>query len=107
MITPYRGEIWLCELGTVVGSEQGKTRPCVILQNDVGNLYAPTTIIAPLTTTTKSLYLPTHVKISYNHSVVMLEQIRTIDKQRLIKKLSFVSRYEQIDINIAIKNSIL
>ena len=82
-----RGNIYLADLDPVKGSEQGGVRPVVIIQNDMGNLYSPTVIIAAITSRNKK-ELPTHVRIRFEglpgESTVMLEQIRTIDKSRLI-----------------------
>lgn len=82
-----RGEIYYANLCPVVGSEQGGLRPVVILQNDVGNKYSPTTIVAAITSKRTKAALPTHVKIEVNglskRSIVMLEQVRTIDKERI------------------------
>ena len=84
----HRGELFYCDLGTTLGSEQGGIRPVLILQNDVGNRFSPTTIVAPLTTKLGKAILPTHVLIKQQQgltsdSIVLLEQIRTIDKNRL------------------------
>ena len=82
-----KGEMYYADLSPVVGSEQGGIRPIIILQNDKGNHYSPTTIIASVTSRKKKKHLPTHIKIkipnSKRKSVVMLEQVRTIDKSRL------------------------
>lgn len=82
-----RGEIYYANLCPVIGSEQGGIRPVIILQNDVGNKYSPTTIVAAITSRKTKSKLPTHVPIlskSLNRkSTVLLEQIRTIDKSRL------------------------
>ncbi|MGN0498388.1 MAG: type II toxin-antitoxin system PemK/MazF family toxin [Acutalibacteraceae bacterium] len=82
-----RGEIYFADLSPVVGSEQMGTRPVLILQNDKGNKHSPTTIVAAITSRKTKHSLPTHVKIStdslQSESVVLLEQIRTIDKSRL------------------------
>ena len=82
-----KGEMYYADLSPVVGSEQGGIRPVIILQNDKGNHYSPTTIIASVTSRKKKKHLPTHIKIkipnSKRKSVVMLEQVRTIDKSRL------------------------
>lgn len=89
-----RGYIFFADLSPVVGSEQGGVRPVLIIQNDVGNRYSPTVIIAAITSQIDKAKLPTHVEISaseYNlekNSVILLEQIRTIDKQRLHKKVT-------------------
>ncbi|MEK3784712.1 type II toxin-antitoxin system PemK/MazF family toxin [Paenibacillus sp. FSL R5-0810] len=79
-----RGQVWIADLGEGLGSEQNGTRPVVIIQNDVGNLHSPTTIVAPITDNHKR-HMPTHQKIwsTEKPSVVLLEQIRTICKSRL------------------------
>ena len=80
-------EIYYTDLSPVVGSEQGGVRPVLVLQNDKGNCYSPTTIVAAVTSKTEKTELPTHVKISADGlkapSIVLLEQLRTIDKARL------------------------
>lgn len=81
-----KGDVYYAELDPIKGSEQGGTRPVVILQNNVGNKHSPTTIIAPITS--KILNLPTHVYLSANDDIkyssnILLEQIRAIDKHRL------------------------
>ncbi len=89
-----RGYIFFADLSPVVGSEQGGVRPVLVIQNNIGNRYSPTVIIAAITSQIDKAKLPTHVEIEaagYNldrDSVVLLEQIRTIDKQRLQKKIT-------------------
>lgn len=80
-----RGEVYFADLSPVVGSEQGGMRPVVIVQNDAGNQHGPTTIIAPLTTKSKT-HLPTHVKVNLNgiKNIILLEQIRSISRTRLV-----------------------
>lgn len=84
-----RGDIFYADLSPVVGSEQGGTRPVLIIQNDVGNRHSPTVICAAITSKMNKAKLPTHVEISSKEygivkdSVILLEQIKTIDKQRL------------------------
>ena len=82
-----RGEIYYADLSPVVGSEQGGIRPVLILQNDTGNKHSPTTIVAAITSRKTKANLPTHVPFTADcmksESIVLLEQIRTIDKQRL------------------------
>ena len=84
-----RGDIYYADLSPVVGSEQGGIRPVLIIQNDIGNKHSPTVICAAITSRMNKAKLPTHVEISsrdygvVKESVVLLEQIRTIDKQRL------------------------
>lgn len=85
----YRGEIYYADLSPTKGSEQGGLRPVLIIQNDVGNKYSPTTIIAPLTSQMGKKPLPTHVILDNwvgTKSVILLEQVRVIDKSRLEKK---------------------
>lgn len=87
-----RGEVFYADLSPVVGSEQGGTRPVLIVQNDVGNRHSPTVIAAAITSRQDKTSLPTHIVIKGDScglskdSVVLLEQIRTIDKQRLKEK---------------------
>ena len=82
-----RGEIYYADLSPIIGSEQGGFRPVLVLQNDKGNCYSPTTIVAAVTSKTEKTQFPTHVKISADGlkvpSIVLLEQLRTIDKARL------------------------
>lgn len=81
-MTVRRGEIWIVDLGDPDGSEQGGVRPCLIVQNDVGNAKASTTIVCPISTTQKDL--PMHVEVQLKRkSYIKTEQIRTIDKSRL------------------------
>ena len=84
------GEIYLCDLGTSESSVQSGIRPVLVVQNNVGNIFSPTTVIAPITKTVKRLHLPSHVMLDPScglpsPSVVMLEQVRTVDKKELIK----------------------
>ncbi|MDN6397564.1 mRNA interferase MazF [Alkalibacterium gilvum] len=83
-----RGEIYYADLSPVIGSEQGGMRPVLIVQNNVGNKYSPTVIVAAITTKIEKGKMPTHVEVGADkglekNSVVLLEQLRTIDKQRL------------------------
>ncbi len=88
-----RGDIFYADLSPVVGSEQGGVRPVLILQNDIGNKYSPTVICAAITSQINKAKLPTHIEIEaekyylVKDSVVLLEQIRTIDKKRLREKV--------------------
>ncbi|MDO5302065.1 MAG: type II toxin-antitoxin system PemK/MazF family toxin [Tissierellia bacterium] len=88
-----RGDIFYADLNPVVGSEQGGMRPVVIVQNDVGNKYSPTTIVAAITSNQNKTRLPTHVRVCASrndlpkNSVILLEQVRTIDKKRLKDKI--------------------
>jgi mRNA interferase MazF len=89
-----RGDVFYADLSPVVGSEQGGVRPVLIIQNDIGNRFSPTVIVAAITAQIQKAKLPTHVEIeAKNHgmerdSVILLEQIRTIDKQRLTDKIT-------------------
>jgi len=89
-----RGDIFYADLSPVVGSEQGGTRPVLIIQNDIGNQYSPTTIVAAITSQIAKAKLPTHVEMNASagglekDSVILLEQIRTIDKSRLMEKVT-------------------
>lgn len=105
-----RGEIYYADLNPTVGSEQGGTRPVVILQNDIGNQYSPTTIIATITSK-KKMRLPTHVYIGKvgtltQWSFVQLEQIRTIDKKRVLDYVGSLAPSQIETINKALKISV-
>lgn len=84
-----KGDIYYADLSPVIGSEQGGIRPVLIIQNDVGNYYSPTVIAAAITSRSKKHYLPTHIRLDtspcglHPGSIVMLEQLRTIDRYRL------------------------
>ena len=105
-----RGDIFYADLSPVVGSEQGGTRPVLIVQNDTGNRHSPTVIAAAITSQTGKAKLPTHINLPGNtvglsrDSVVLLEQIRTIDKKRLREHMGCVGEglMNQIDNAIAI-----
>ena len=92
-----RGEIYYADLSPVVGSEQGGIRPVLIVQNDVGNRYSPTVIAAAITSQREKSKLPTHIELESRScglskdSIVLLEQIRTIDKRRLREKTGRLS----------------
>ena len=107
-----RGDIYYADMEPHIGSEQGGTRPVVVLQNDVGNRYAPTLIVATVTSRTeKKRYQPTHVLIAHNTafekpSVVQLEQIFTIDKSRIQRFLGQTTRREMRRIEEALLNSL-
>ncbi len=88
-----RGDIYYADLSPVIGSEQGGIRPVLIIQNDVGNKYSPTVIAAAITSQQDKTNLPTHIKVEAadcglsKDSIVLLEQVRTIDKKRLREKM--------------------
>lgn len=101
----HRGEIYLIDLSNQIGSEQSGVRPAVVVQNDTGNIYSPTTIICPLTSKAKSMSA-THVELTkadaeiIRDSVVLCEQVRVIDKTRIKKRLGEVKNLQKIeDIN--------
>lgn len=91
-----RGDMFYADLSPVVGSEQGGIRPVLIIQNDLGNKYSPTVIAAAITSQTNKTKLPTHIELGENtsglksNSVVLAEQIRTIDKSRLKEKIGHI-----------------
>lgn len=92
-----RGDIFYADLSPVIGSEQGGVRPVLVVQNDIGNRYSPTIIIVAITSQINKAKLPTHVEIKSSDyglpkdSVLLLEQIRTIDKRRLEEKIGHVN----------------
>ncbi|MFZ5354462.1 MAG: type II toxin-antitoxin system PemK/MazF family toxin [Bacillota bacterium] len=92
-----RGDIIYADLSPVIGSEQGGVRPVLVVQNDIGNKYSPTIIVAAITSQINKAKLPTHVEINADEygipkdSVILLEQIRTIDKKRLKEKVGHLS----------------
>ena len=92
-MTVKRGDIYYADLSPVVGSEQGGIRPVLIIQNDIGNTYSPTVIAAAITSQKDKTKLPTHIQVNATgcglskDSIVLLEQVRTIDKQRLKEKM--------------------
>ena len=105
-----RGEIYYADLSPVVGSEQGGYRPVLILQNNKGNRFSTTVIVAPISSKIKKNKIPTHVQIENEEldrkSIVLLEQIRTIDKKRIFDKVGKVSEEKMKLINEAIKTSL-
>lgn len=107
-----RGDVFYAHLNPVIGSEQGGTRPVLIIQNDIGNQYSPTTIVAAITSQISKAKLPTHVEISAaksgleRDSVILLEQIRTIDKSRLKQKIAVLDEEIMEKVNIAIEISL-
>ena len=103
-----RGDIYYADLSPVVGSEQGGIRPVLIIQNDVGNKHSPTVICAAITSRMNKAKLPTHVEIDASryqivkNSVILLEQIRTIDKRRLKEMVCHVDRELMEKVNEAL-----
>ena len=107
----YRGDLFFANLNPVKGSEQGGKRPVVILQNDVGNKFSPTVIVAAITSRTrKKANMPTHVSLDNaaleKDSQVLLEQIRTLDKTRLIKKVGKLTQDEMRAIDNSLEISL-
>ncbi|MBQ4426977.1 MAG: type II toxin-antitoxin system PemK/MazF family toxin [Oscillospiraceae bacterium] len=107
-----RGDIYYADLSPVVGSEQGGVRPVLIVQNDTGNKHSPTVIAAAITSKTDKARLPTHIELSGNSfgltrdSIVLLEQVRTIDKRRLKEKMGRVDEDVMTKIDNAIAVSL-
>lgn len=105
-----RGELYYADLEPVIGSEQGGERPVVILQNNKGNQHSPTVIVAPLTTQKIKPRLPTHVTVAGDglraSSLILLEQIRTIDKQRMRNYIGTVTDAEMKEIEKAVLTSV-
>lgn len=103
-----RGEIYYADLSPAVGSEQGGIRPVLIVQNDIGNRYSPTVIIAAITTQINKAKLPTHIEVQspdyglMKDSVILLEQIRTLDKKRLQQRLGQIDDDKMDQINQAL-----
>ena len=106
-----RGDIYYADLSPVIGSEQGGLRPVLIVQNDVGNKYSPTVIAAAITSQMNKSKLPTHIELSENYglskeSVILLEQVRTLDKARLKEKLGHIDRQTMQKVDQAISVSL-
>jgi len=110
-VTVKRGDIYYADLSPVIGSEQGGLRPVLIVQNDIGNKYSPTVIAAAITSQINKTKLPTHIELyaeSFGlakNSVILLEQIRTIDKRRLKEKIGHLDEYLMDKVNDAISIS--
>lgn len=106
-----RGEIYYADLSPVVGSEQGGIRPVLIVQNDVGNKHSPTVIAAAITSQRDKNHLPTHIEVQADKcglakdSIVLLEQIRTIDKKRLRDKMGELDLRSMNKVNTALSIS--
>ena len=111
-LTIKRGEIYYADLSPVVGSEQGGLRPVLILQNDVGNRHSPTVIAAAITSRQTKARLPTHIAITAaesglpQNSMVLLEQVRTLDKARLKGKTGQVGLRDMYKVNRALSVSL-
>ena len=110
-MTVHRGDIYYADLSPVVGSEQGGLRPVLIVQNDVGNKHSPTVIAAAITSRCDKAKLPTHIELGHGtcglakDSVVLLEQIRTLDKKRLREKMGTLDPTSMTSVNSALSVS--
>ena len=106
-----RGDIYYADLSPVVGSEQGGIRPVLIIQNDVGNRFSPTVIAAAITSRDSKAKLPTHIRLYADNSglskdsVVLLEQIRTLDKRKKKKKMGTLNSYDMYKVDEALSIS--
>lgn len=106
-----RGEIYYADLSPVIGSEQGGVRPVLIVQNDVGNKFSPTVIAAAITSQRDKNNLPTHIEVDARNcglakdNVVLLEQVRTIDKRRLKEKMGSLDHNDMGKVNQALSVS--
>ena len=111
-IVVKRGDIYYADLSPVVGSEQGGIRPVIIIQNDIGNKYSPTVIVGAITSQINKAKLPTHVEISSEEyglnkdSVVLLEQVRTLDKKRLKEKIGHMTALDMGKVDKALLTSL-
>ena len=107
-----RGDVYYADLRPVVGSEQGGVRPVLIIQNDIGNRHSPTVICAAITSRMNKAKLPTHIEIEASaygvvrDSVILLEQLRTIDKQRLKEKICHIDGALLQEVDRALKVSL-
>lgn len=107
-----RGEVYFADLNPIVGSEQGGERPVLVVQNNIGNRYSPTVIVAPMTAQTGKANLPTHVEVKMpnrgarSHCIALMEQLRTIDKSRLRRRLGKASPDEMQAVKKALEISL-
>lgn len=106
-----RGDIYYADLSPVVGSEQGGIRPVLIVQNDIGNKYSPTVIAAAITSQREKNRLPTHIQVNADEcglsrdSIVLLEQVRTLDKRRLKERMGKLDNSDMYRVNRALSVS--
>ena len=111
-MTVKRGDIFYADLSPVVGSEQGGVRPVLVVQNDVGNKYSPTVIVSAITSRQSKAGLPTHIRVDADgcgltkDSIVLLEQMRTIDKQRLRERMGALDGADMLRVDHAISVSL-
>jgi mRNA interferase MazF len=112
LLTIKRGEIYFAQLNPVMGSEQGGIRPVLVIQNNIGNQYSPTTIVLAITSQINKAKMPTHVEIkSENYglekdSVILAEQISTIDKMRLKQRIATLDEETMLKVNQALNISL-
>ncbi len=112
MMSVKRGEIYYADLSPVVGSEQGGIRPVLIVQNDIGNKHSPTVIAAAITSKKEKSALPTHISVQASScglakdSVVLLEQVRTLDKRRLKERMGELDDSSMKQVNSALSTSL-
>lgn len=108
----YRGDIFYADLEPVIGSEQGGVRPVLVIQNDIGNRHSPTVIVAAITSRIKHRRQPTHVNLNgrqcglHSDSTIMLEQLRTLDKQRLLGYVGSVGKAKMDEVDSALEISV-
>lgn len=108
----YRGDIFYADLEPVIGSEQGGVRPVLVIQNDIGNRHSPTVIVAAITSRIKHRSQPTHVNLNgrqcglHSDSTIMLEQLRTLDKQRLLGYVGSVGKAKMDEVDRALEISV-
>lgn len=106
-----RGDLCYADLNPVVGSEQGGIRPVLIVQNDIGNRYSPTLLVAAVTGTHPKKNLPTHIKVDtngnglYENSIILLEQVRTIDRRRILQYIGHLGDSTMQEVDNALKIS--
>lgn len=107
-----RGDIYYADLSPVIGCEQGGVRPVLVVQNDIGNKYSPTVIVAAITSQINKAKLPTHIELEANmyglpkDSVILCEQMRTLDKKRLESKISYLDNDKMNKVNNAMAISV-
>jgi len=109
--TILRGDLYYADLNPIVGSEQGGIRPVLIIQNDIGNKHSPTVIVAAITSRVTKATLPTHCNLNAHaglevNSIALLEQIRTIDKQRLKERVGTLEHEDMQAVNEALAISV-
>lgn len=111
-MTIRRGDLFYADLSPVIGSEQGGIRPVLVIQNDIGNKYSPTIIVSAITSQMNKAKLPTHIEVRagkyglIKDSVILLEQIRTIDRKRLREKIGKMDEFAMEKVDEAIRISL-